>query len=360
MANTWPGNPLAIQPIDNNVTLAFIASTALTASTHKHAVAGVVPKSGIITGIGFRFGAISVGATTTLTLSLQDTSLSAGPPAQPDGTQDQSATIANADITANTWRTITLGSNRTVTQDDQICVVWEYLNFNASDSVVLSHWQLATGSNATPQETGASHYNGSTWAVLQANPNIVLVYSDGTFATFMGCSPAESLTSNTYNSGSTPDERGNLWIAPCDMTIRGLCPYYQPSGNADLVIYDSAGTELRSTTVDANAVRSNGLRVYQGLFSSDLDITGGSTYYITVRPAATNVIMYSIGVNAAGHLQSNVFGGDMYSATRTNAGAWTTDTKSYHPIGVIVSKIGSTGSGGGLVIHPGMSGGMRG
>lgn len=352
MPNTWPGMPLALPAVDDNATMAFVSSTALTASTHQHAVCGVVPKSGTITGIGFRFAAVTKGVTTALTLALEDTSTSSGPPAQPDGTQDQTAAIGNSDIVANTWKTITLASNRTVTQGDLLSVVWEYSTFNTGDSIAFSHWQTSTGAGPMPQESGASHYNGSTWAVLAALPNIVLVYSDGTFATLTGCSPAESLTSTAFNSGSTPDERGNLWTAPCDMTLRGIIGYYQVSGNADLVIYDSGGTELRSVTIDANTVRSNALRMYQAIFSSDLDVSGGSTYYITLRPAGTNVTLVTIGVNAAAHLQATWMGDGMYSAVRTNAGAWTTNTAEQNPIGVIVSKIGSTGGGGGSVALP--------
>jgi hypothetical protein len=344
--------PLALPPVDDNATMAFVSSTALTASTHQHAVCGVVPKSGTITGIGFRFGAITKGGTTALTLSLQDTSLTAGPPAQPDGAQDQTATIGNADIVANTWKTITLSSNRTVTQGDLLSVVWEFSTFNASDSIAFSHWQAASGAGPMPQESGASHYNGTTWTILAAIPNLVLVYNDGTFATMTGCSPAESLTSTSFNSGTATNLRGNLWIPACDMTIRGLVAFYQPAGNADLVVYNSAFTELRSVTIDSNTVRSNALRMYQAIFSSDLDVSGGSTYYLMLRPAATNVTMVTIGVNTAAHLQATFYGDQLYGAYRTSGGTWSTNTAEQNPIGVIVSKIGSTGSGGGSVALP--------
>ena len=353
--------PLALPPVDDNATMAFLSSTALTASTHQHAVCGVVPKSGTITGIGFRFAAVTKGGTTALTLALEDTSTTAGPPAQPDGTQDQTAAIGNADIVANTWKTITLDSNRTVTQGDLLSVVWEYSTFNTGDSIAFSHWQTSTGAGPMPQEAGASHYNGSTWAVLQAIPNLILVYNDGTFATLSGCSPAESLTSTAFNSGTATNLRGNLWIPHCDMTLRGIISYYQASGNADLVIYDSGFSELRSVTIDANTVRSNALRMYSAIFSSDLDVTGGSTYYLMLRPAGTNSTIVTIGVNAAGHLQGTFYGDQLYGAYRTSGGSWSTNTAEQNPIGVIVSKIGSTGGGGGgLVIHPGMTGGMRG
>jgi hypothetical protein len=147
------------------------------------------------------------------------------------------------------------------------------------------------------------------------------------------------------------------------MVLRGLVCFYQPGADADLVIYDSAGTQLRSVSIDGNTVRSNATRMYQGVFASDLTVTGGSTYYLVLKPTtATSVSITTMGYNAAGHLEASWLGKDAYSATRTDAGAWTTNTAEQHPIGVIVSEIGSTGGGGGggVIIHPGMTGGMRG
>jgi hypothetical protein len=353
MPNVWPGQPLLLPFFDDNISLSFTASTALTASTHRHAVCGVVPKSGTISGIGFRFGAITKGATTALTLSLQDTSLTAGPPAQPDGTQDQTASIGNADITANTWRTITLGTNRTVTQGDLLSVVWEFATFDAGDSIAFSHHTVGTGAGPMPQETSPAHYNGTTWALTANLANILLVYNDGTFGTFTGAQPAESLTSRAFNTGSTPDERGNLWIPHADMKVRGIAAFFTPSANADLVLYDSGGTALATVSVDSNTIRSASSRIYQGVFSADVSVSGGSTYYVTLKPTtATSVNIITIGYNAAGHLEASMMGDSFYSATRTDAGAWTTNTAEQHPIGVIVSEIGSTGGGGGSVALP--------
>ena len=363
MPNAWPGIPQLFMSVDDNITLAFTSSTALTASTHKHAVSGIVPKSGTISGIGFRFGAITKGATTALTMSLQDTTLTSGPPAQPDGTQDETASIGNADIVANTWKTITLGTNRTVTAGNLLSVVWEFATFEAGDSITFSHHTIASGGGTMPQEQSPAHYNGTSWALIGNLANILLVYDDGTFSTFMGCQPAETFTSRSFNNTSTPDERGNLWIPHCDMKLRGLACFYTPNTNADLVLYDSGGTALGTATIDSNTVRSAAQRTCQALFSSDVSVSGGSTYYVAIKPTTgSSITLITIGYNAAGHLQGSMMGDSFYSATRKSAGAWTTVTNEQHPLGVIVSEIGSTGGGGGggVIIHPGMAGGMRG
>lgn len=351
-STSWGVMPVVIQPLDDNITLSFSGSTALTASTHKHAVTGQIVKTGNVRSIGFRFGAITKGGTTELTLSLQDASTTAGPPAQPDGTQDQTATIGNADITANTWRTIQLGTDRAVTVGDEISVVWEFSTFNTGDSIVFSHHTIATGGQPAPQECVLAHFNGTSWANLVLHANIVLVYDDGTAATLLGAHPADALTSVNFNNGSTPDERGNIWTAPMDLEIAGLVCYYTPSADADLVLYNSSGTELASVAVLSEQTRTAANRMYAAMFSAGVAVTGGQSYYLTLRPStATNVSITALGVAAAAHLGGTQYGTAMYSAVRTNAGAWTTDTAVQHPIGVIVSKFGG-GTGGGSVALP--------
>ena len=85
-----------------NARMAIISSTALTASTHKLTIVGVVQKSGTISSVSFRLGTVTKGATTQLLVSLQDVDAANGPPGRPDGTVDQSGTISTANIVTNT------------------------------------------------------------------------------------------------------------------------------------------------------------------------------------------------------------------------------------------------------------------
>src|SRR5688572_26574526 len=79
-----------------------------------------------ITRVGFSFGTITKAGGSGLTVSLQNVSAVAGPPLQPDGTQDQTVAIANgnAAFASNTWiRTDALSANRTVSFGENLSVV---------------------------------------------------------------------------------------------------------------------------------------------------------------------------------------------------------------------------------------------
>ena len=332
--------------VDRNTTLAFSATTAMTASTHRVALLGVVAKSGTIDGVGFRFGAVTRGATSALTVSLQDVSLTSGPPGQPDGTQDQTATVAAGSIVSNTWVNVTLGTTRSVTVGDLLAVVIEYSVFNAGDSIALSNMGISSTAVPAPGIAGAAFYDGSTWTAQNAIVNVVLSYNDGTATSFLGGMAASSSTSTAYNSGSTPDERGMVWTPTKSVVVTGLAAHVTASGDFDLVMYDSASVELRRATIDANFVRSSAQRSYMRLFSSPLTVTAGQTYYLSILPTtATSITAVSVGLSSATHREAWPLGTDASEATRTNAGAWSTSTTSRPPIGILIDPDGPATSG---------------
>lgn len=335
---------------------AFTSSTAMTASTHLTAISGVVPRSGTITSIGFRLGAITKGATTTLSVSLQDTSLTAGPPTRPDGTADQSGTLANVDIVANTWVTVTLGTSRTVTVGELLSVVIGFGTFNASDSIAISHH----GAAPLQHNNTVATYNGTTWTAASAATNVILGYSSGNNGTFPGSGVASSITSSAFNSSSTPDERGARWIPAVSTRVTGLAAAVDPGAEFDLVLYDLGGTALGTISFDRNAQRSASQRVAFGFFSSPVDIVAGTTYYVAIKPTTTtNITFITYNVPNAIDRDAWPMGTDFTGATRTDAGAWTlTDTAVPALLPYLDPQPAS--GGGGMIIHPGMSGGMRG
>jgi len=315
-----------------NSTFTLASSTALTASTHKLAVVGVVQKSGTISSVSFRLGAVTKGATTELLVSLQDVDTANGPPGRPDGTVDQSGTIANANIVSNTYVTATLGTNRTVTVGDLLAVVVEFNTFNASDSVPISGL-TAQSQNVVHSLVGLSHYNGTAWTLSVAGiPIVGLGYTDATVNSLLGVLPLSSVTSNAFNNTSTPDERGIRWVPAYTQVVAGLWAMTIPSGDYDLVLYDSAGTQLALAACDANTVRISALRPQERYFASPVTVTAGSTYYMTVRPSSANVTTYTIGLNAAADREAWPLGTEADGVTRKSAGAWTVSSTSRVPV----------------------------
>ena len=314
-------------------TMALASSTALTASTHKLTIVGVVQKSGTISSVSVRLGTVTKGATTQLLVSLQDVDAANGPPGRPDGTVDQSGTIGNANIVTNTYVTATLSTNRTVTVGDLLAVVVEFNTFNTGDSVPITVVTVVSNTSVHSL-VGISHYNGTAWTLQNAAMPIVgLGYTDSTVHSLLGALPLTSITSNAFNSTSTPDERGLRWVPAYTQVVAGLWAMTIPSGDYDLVLYDSGGTELASAAVDANTVRSSALRPQERLFASPVTVTAGSTYYLTVRPSsATNMTTYTIGLNAAADREAWPLGTEADGVTRKSAGSWTVSSTSRVPI----------------------------
>lgn len=316
-----------------NANMSLASSTALTASTHKLTMVGVVQKSGTISSVSFRLGAITKGATTELLVSLQDVDAANGPPGRPDGTVDQSGTISTANIVSNTYVTATLGTNRTVTVGDLLAVVVEFNTFNAGDSVPISSFGAAS-QNVIHSLVGLSHFNGTTWTLSGTSMPIVgLGYTDATVNSLLGAMPLTSVTSNTFNNTSTPDERGIRWVPAYTQVVAGLWAMTIPAGDYDLVLYDSGGTEIASAACDANTVRVSALRPQERYFASPVTVTAGSTYYLTVRPSsATNMTTYTIGLNAAADREAWPLGTEADGVTRKSAGTWTVSSTSRVPI----------------------------
>lgn len=316
-----------------NSTMAIGTSTALTASTHKVCIVGTVQKSGTISSVSLRLGAITKGATTELLVSLQDVDTANGPPGRPDGTVDQSGTISNANIVANTVVTATLGTTRSVTVGQLLAVVIEFNTFNASDSITVSTLG-GVSQSIVNSLVGLSHYNGTTWTLsITGIPIVGLGYNDSTVNSFAGALPLTSITTNSYNSSSSPNDRGIRWVPAYTQVVSGLWAMTIPSGDYDLVLYNSAGTELASVACDANTVRVSALRPQWRYFASPVTVTAGSTYYLTIRPSTTtNISAYTFGLNAAADREAWPLGTEADGATRTGTGAWTISSTSRVPI----------------------------
>ena len=313
-------------------TMGFGSSTAMTASTHKVVINGVVPKSGEISSVGFRFGAVTKGVTTELLVSLQNLDLANGPPARPDGTVDQSGTVSSGSIVSNAFVTVTLSTSRTVTVGDLLAVVLEFNTFNASDSITVASLVVVAG--AISQLSVVSHYNGTAWtATTTQQPILTLGYSDGTVTSFLSTVPTTSITSSAFSSSSSPNERGIRWVPTARQIVVGLWTTLIPSADHDMVLYDSAGNELGVISVDANIVRTSALRPQYHLFSSPVTVTADATYYLTIRPTTTtNITVYTCSLNAAADREAWPLGTEADGATRTGTGAWTISSTSRLPI----------------------------
>ena len=182
-------------------------------------------------------------------------------------------------------------------------------------------------------------------------------------------------TSNiaSFNSTATPNEYGNVFVVPT-----GTCTSYKVAGvslpigltnsattSYNLTLYDSSSTVLQQTSFnnrDMFAVTTLGLRSYY--FTGTLaTLTPGTTYRIALSATSSTAGFGSFNALNFGVNQQSGFvgaGGTYYYTTRAG-GAWTDTTTSALGMKIIIQDMTSTGgSSSGLIVHPGMSGGMRG
>jgi hypothetical protein len=319
-------------------------SLVIDASGEKVAFIFPVPKSGDIRKVSFRLGLVTTGQ--TLKASLQDVDLTTG---DPDGSIDQSGTVAVANNDDNTWKTVTFGADRTVTRGDLLACVLEF------DSTV-GNLAIEVNSLNPYANVYVDHFTAA-WVKQARGPQLVIEYSDGSFAPILGAS-AGTQTSRDYNNGSTPDEIALRFSFPFPVRVMGAGFYGRLSGDCDLVLYDQT-TALDSVSLDSNVNQPASDGKFVGVFATSFDAAAATAYRLAVKPTSgTNVRLHTMDFSAAGHQDQMPGGDDCFWSERTDAGAWS-DTTTRRPMIFLVVEAAddAAGAGGGLLRHPGMTGG---
>lgn len=307
-----------------------------------------------IRNIGIRTGStITKSGGSGLTVSLQDISTSAGVPIQPDGTQDQMVAISNADIPAvsTVYTTGNLSADRSVLHGDPLCVVTEFdgSGWQASDVITLSAWGY-DGSNPTGLST-TSLFTGS-WAASNRQPFLFFVFSDGTYGSLMASLSAFGGNAAVYNSGTAGgDEYALEFVAPGT----GYIDAVQVNGNFtssdfDIVLY-SGTTALATKSIDANWIGNVNTRQPPYISFPVTNVTGGSTYYLSVKPTtATNLTLSAFAVSSSAQWNAMPSGETWRRAKRVDAGAWTSEPTERPSIWIRFTPTAGSTIGGSFVV----------
>lgn len=314
----------------------------------------------------FMFGAVTKAGGSSLTLSLQNVSTSAGLPAVPDETQDETVAIANADagFASNTWYTTgNLSADRTVSYGDPLAVVLEFDGGGrlGADSVIMRSVTKANLWGGSPSWPACSLKTAS-WATVGAAPNIVFEFSDGTFGKFQGSWPVSepAVTASFKQDTGTADEYALEIPVPFNCKVSGayvLAGATAATADYDVVLYDgttamTGGTVSRDGNWHTTASERRPLEI---VFTQEITLTAGTTYRLSVKPTQTtsNVSIAMFDVNAAGHMALHPLGTSCVLTTRLDSGSWAAVTTTRRPIfGLIVSAVdaGSGGTSGGQLI----------
>jgi hypothetical protein len=322
------------------------ASMLLDASGEKAAVIFRAPKTGSLAKVHFRLGTVTTGQ--TLQASLQDVDTTTG---QPDGTADQSGTVAVADTDDNTWKTVTFGSSRSVARGDWIACVIEF------DSTAGSLNIQRNASAPLLMESYTAHFT-SSWTLSTQQGIAAFEYDDGSFGVLPAVQPGNPSTLS-INTGTTPDEAGIRFRLPYPVRCIGIAFCMAVGADCELVLYDSDGsTVLESVSVDANVQPSAAVRGTGYLFDSSVDLAANTYYRAVVKPTTGSSFTFRyLALNAASWRQQIPGGEDFEMTQRTDGGAWT-ETPTQRPFMSLIVEAFDDGAGsGGIKRHPGMTGG---
>lgn len=308
-----------------------------------------------ITGVGFRFGnSITKAGGSALTVSLQDVDLATGPPYQPDGTQDQTAAVANANASfaANTWIDLTFGSTRAVNKGDRLAVVIEFDGSGRLGADSVNFAALASSNSGAYGGAGISHFTAS-WAATTGSPGVIFAFDDGTYGKFAGSWPSNTATSATVtaNTGTTPDEVGLKFSLPFSVSVDQLAAYLSVSASSsdfDVILYDSGGSVVASGSADANATNATGTARVFLIPIVPTTLSANTTYRLVVKPTTANsVVVMHVDVATANHLTVHPGGTAWHWTQRTDGGAWTdTTTRRPYYFGLQVAGVDSGTAGG--------------
>jgi hypothetical protein len=267
----------------------------------------------------------------------------------PDGTEDQFRVIASGSLASNGWITsgrITddgtdTGVRRTVAQGDLVAAVIRFNSFSAGN-VNFQSLNL-DGSTDAMTFPYASAFN-TAW-IKQSRPGSFAVqYSDGTYAQFIGrVYPVKALNATSFNSGSTPDERGLYFRLPFGAKVKGAWFKSNAASNQDhdVILYDQDGTSvLASISRDANQGTGSSVFGHYVTFTAEATLLANTFYRLVVKPTTANSLsIYDFDVETAALLDSIELGQSAYYTERTDAGAWTETTTKRPWMGLLISQI---------------------
>lgn len=344
-------------------------------TTDRICVVSISQHSDSISKIYFRTGTVTTGCT----VQVQVETVTNGRPSGVAWALNTNGTVAVAG--SNTWQTVTLTAAATLVPGDIFAIVITYSSGAVPSFIILSsNTEPAQTTGMWPayfQDTGAGTWTGSTGPALE----MIVEFTSGGVMYVPGCTSVDGSGSIFgYDNADSPDERAMRFQVPFKCRCVGaIFDMANISAGADF----SLSLWPASSTTDADALA-------QKAYDGDLPVTtttdGGvlvfwdtaqtltinTTYYLGCRAdtaTANGVGLIEIacpaGITNAIRGLPIITNGSVYSSTRAwtagSAGAWTDTTTRLPAISLLIDQLDDgAGGSGGLIVHPGMNGGMRG
>lgn len=295
-----------------------------------------------------------VNAGTTVIVGVAPVDAATGPPPRAANTTDVinfdvscTLTGGSGGIANGGWNTSvpTVGT-KTMAHGDLIAVCIQMTAHGGADTMQVGI--LNNPGGAAGQRPSVTSFLSAAYATAGGLPNFVIAASDGKLGFIFGCSVINIISGTAFNSGSSPNERGNLMIMPFGGKIHGIiysCTIAGATSDFDLVLYsDPLGTPVAQKTVsiDANTVPSTANIFGAMLFSSPYTFIAGQTIAAIYKPTtANNITPAFVTLNNASHMKAFSLGTNAYAVNRSSGafGVQNSNLDRYQ-IGVLVESIG--------------------
>lgn len=317
-----------------------------------HFVAPVGQSSATLTFYAY---CTAVTGTPTFEMEVRNEYSGSGDVNRPETTGSDLASSPNSvSPTANTWSTFTCTVSLTVGSTYWIVIK----NTHATPASNHAQWRYRAQLDswvAGNQSAFRGYYtlNGFTTdpTLSPVQGSGVVKFSDGTIVG----NPYISSASHASNSNS----RGMRFIFTEDVTCSGGQHNATSSALSAIMLYTGAGATVASRTASAlDKALTTPVRW------ASVTLTGGTAYdFVTEYGSATTTgTVYDMG-EAEGSLPADVLACRPYSCahvTGATPGSFTVDNSKLIQHGLYLDDHPAIAGGGGILIHPGMSGGMRG
>lgn len=327
-----------------------------------------------INQIGVRLGAIT-GTTPTYRVSLQGV----GTTGNPDGTVKGATNNALKTFTPsglgwsnNTWHWLTLDETYTCARGEDLAVVIDYSSGTVDGSNNASFTSTINGGVL------GFPYVIQNNATVRTRQGAVPIFGYASAGAAYGF-PIQAVTNTNFNTGSTPDEYALKWTLPAGwgLTYQVVGVYMlfampATGKTITLTLYDTdANTALQTVTHDSDYVTGAANRpMFVPFDESSLSaLSFGSTYRLSIKTSDTsNQTLYTIDMAAASDWDAWSGGQNFALATRTDGATsgggegngWTTDATKRLYMALVLADWTEPTASGGVLINPGMSGGLRG
>jgi hypothetical protein len=320
--------------------------------------------------LGWRTGTTTFNnGGTTVNVGLAAVDASNGPPGRAANAANvitfdvsRSMTGGGGEVTTAAWQEhVPDAGTKTIANGDIVAFCVQMTARGGADSVIAGcTLEPASGAARFPCVTA---FTGGSYTNATSHPNFVITYSDGTRGyPVNGQVVNGGATTVTWNNTSGTKEYGNYFELPVPAKIYGIGAYVTVSADLDLILYsDPLGTPVaqKTTSVDLNQVASAAAGIVYKLFPTPYEVAANAPVAGIVKPtSASNVSAIHKSVNIAAHQDADQLGQNCYAVNRdTGAFAAQNSNKDRFGIGLLIGAWDDgAGSGGGMLVHPGMNG----